>query len=481
MPVSPGGGRRPVWYDGGAFGRGETMTRGPFPAGRVFVAERLVRPAQAFVHAEASGGIVLLAAALLALAWANSPWDGAYHDLWHARLRFDFNLVTVDDTLGHLVNDGLMTVFFFVAGLEIKRELLHGELASPRRAALPVAAALGGMVVPAGIYAVFNAGSESAHGWGIPMATDIAFSLGVLALLGRRAPFNVKVFLLALAIVDDLGAIAVIAVFYTESVSLAALGWAAAATGGVLVARRAGVANLALYVALGAALWLAVYSSGVHATLAGVVLAVLTPATAVFQRERFEGSAGELLARFRAARSSGDAEAQQATLGEFERLVRGSESPLTRLERGLHPWVSYLVVPVFALANAGVPISREALSDAATSGVTAGVALGLVLGKPVGILLFSWVAVRFGIATLPANVRMLHVAGVGLLAGIGFTVSLFVTGLAFTSEVVEQQAKMGILGASAVAGVLGYFYLWFAPGDPAPAEDAAVAGRSATA
>ena len=452
------------------------MTRLPIPGSHVFAAGRLVRPAQAFVQAEASGGIVLLAAAIFALLWANSPWDAAYHDLWHARLRLDLNRTAIDDTLGHLVNDGLMAIFFFVAGLEIKRELLHGELASRRRAALPVAAALGGMAVPAAIYAAFNAGSEGARGWGIPMATDIAFSLGVLALLGRRAPFNVKVLLLALAIVDDLGAIAVIAVFYSDSLSPAALAWAAAVVVLVVAARRAGVTSAWPYVVLGAALWLAVYKSGVHATIAGVVLAMLTPASAVFARERFEANALDLAARFRAARDAGDRDAEQAALGEIERLARGSEAPLDRLERALHPWVSYLVVPLFALANAGIAIDGGALRDAASSSVTAGVALGLVVGKPVGVVLFAWLAVRTGLATLPANVRMLPVAGVGLLAGIGFTVSLFVTGLAFDSASLQADAKMAILGASVIAGAAGYVYLRLAPGEPEGArEDAGAA------
>ncbi|MGE5597123.1 MAG: Na+/H+ antiporter NhaA [Hyphomicrobiales bacterium] len=433
-------------------------------AGRAFVAERLVRPIQLFVQTEASGGILLLAAAVVAISWANSPWDDAYHDLWHARFALDANLFTVDEDLLHLVNDGLMAIFFFVVGLEIKREVLQGELASPRRAALPVAAALGGMIVPALIYTAFNAGGDGAHGWGIPMATDIAFSLGALALLGRRVPFALKVFLLALAIVDDLGAIAVIALFYTDDISFEALAWAAVMLAVIVGARRSGIRSTDVYVALGVLLWFAVLKSGIHATIAGVALAMLTPAQPLFSRREFERSSAQLLSAYRAALEAGDEEAQQAILGDFERLASGTESPLDRLERVLHPWVSYLIVPIFALANAGVAVSGDSLRDAAQSPVTAGVAIGLVVGKPVGIMLFAWLAVRLGFARLPDNAGFAQLLGVGMLAGIGFTVSLFITNLAFSSETLVADAKMGILGGSLVAGVIALAYLWFAPG-----------------
>lgn len=393
-----------------------------------------MRPLAAFAATEAAGGIVLLAATALALAWANSPWDGRYFDLVHHHLSLDLRFTSFEGTFGHAVNDGLMTLFFFVVGLEIKREVTRGELASPRRAALPVAAALGGMVVPALIYLAWNAGGEGAHGWGIPMATDIAFAMGVLALLGRRAPFSLKVFLLALAIVDDLGAILVIAVFYTDSVSFAALGWAALLVGAVLALRWRGVTSFSAYTVAGVLLWAAVYQSGVHATIAGVVLAALTPA----------------------ARSESD-----------------TASPLDRLERGLHPWVSYGIVPLFALANAGVALSRDLVADAASSHVSLGIATGLVFGKPLGILAASYLAVRFGLAELPSNVRYGHLLGLGLVAGIGFTVSLFVTNLAFESAVMVDEAKVAILGASTFAGVLGFAYLWLLPGEPEAVADVA--------
>jgi len=388
---------------------------------------RIVRPLAAFTATEASGGIVLLAATALALIWANSPWDGRYFDLVHHELGIDFRAFEIRDSFGHLVNDGLMTVFFFVVGLEIKRELVEGELASPRKAALPVAAALGGMVAPALIYTAWNLGGEGVHGWGIPMATDIAFAMGVLALLGGRAPTSLKVFLLALAIVDDLGAILVIAVFYTDSVSWVALGWAAAVLVGVLVVRRAGVQAIWLYVVLGIFLWAAVYKSGIHATIAGVVLASLAPV---------EGDVGD--------------------------------SVLDRLEAALHPWVSYGIVPLFALVNAGVAVSSGLVGDSLTSPVSLGIATGLVIGKPAGIAAACFVAARLRIAELPSNADYGHLLGLGLVAGIGFTVSLFITNLAFDSARLVDEAKLGILAASTFAGAIGFVYLWFAPGEPAP-------------
>ena len=443
-----------------------TNLRNSVGAGRSFVAERFIRPAQEFVGTEALGGIILLAAAVFAVAWANSPWQDSYFDLWAATFRFDSSLITLHMDLHEAVNDGLMTVFFFVVGLEIKRELLHGELASLRRAALPTAAAIGGMIVPALIYTVANGGGEGAKGWGIPMATDIAFAMGALALLGRRVPFSLKVFLLALAIVDDLGAIIVIAVFYTESISLEALAWGAVVLCAILLAARAGVRSVDFYVLLGVLFWLAMFKSGIHATLAGVVLAALTPARPHLRETSFATAAAGLLARFRREETSGDDEGGADAIRQFERLTRDSESPLERLEQQLHPWTSFLVVPLFAVANAGIAVSSDLVREAAGSPITLGVAFGLVLGKPIGIFLFSWLAVRAGIASLPRDVSFVHILGAGLVAGIGFTVSLFIAGLAFPTNGLADEAKIGILAASLVAGIAGYIYLWIAPGEP---------------
>jgi NhaA family Na+:H+ antiporter len=440
----------------------------PVAAGRAFVAERFLRPAQAFVATEAASGAVLLAATVAALAWANSPWEGSYRNLWEAKLSLDASLFDISEDLRHAINEGLMAIFFFVAGLEIKRELLHGELASARRAALPVAAAIGGMAVPALIYTALNAGRAGGHGWGIPMATDIAFALGAFALLGRRVPFALKVFILALAIVDDLGAIVAIAVFYAGSISLDALAVAAVAILALVAAGRAGIRTVNVYVLIGALLWVAVLKSGVHATLAGVVLAALTPARPYYDRDRFGESVAGLVETFEHARRTGDSEAEQSAIGQIEGLARDSEAPLDRLERVLHPWVSYLIVPLFALANAGVEISGHAVRTAAESPVALGVLAGLVLGKPLGIFAFAWLALRLRLASLPGNVSLVHILGAGLLGGIGFTVSLFISGLAFESAELVVEAKLGILAASTLAAVAGFIYLWIAPGEPEP-------------
>ncbi len=423
------------------------------------MAERVFRPAQAFVKTEASGAFLLFAAAFIAILWANSPWDASYFDLWNRQLSIDTSLFKVEKTLGKLVNDGLMTVFFFVVGLEIKREFVHGELSSRRRATLPLAAAAGGMVVPALIFAVINAGGSGSHGWGIPMATDIAFALGVLMLLGNRIPFGVKVFLLAFAIVDDLGAILVIALFYTESISLEALAWAGAMLVVLLAAKRANVRSTDVYLVLGILFWLAVLKSGIHATIAGVILAMLTPSSARFDAQDFDESAAELMARIRTAQTEGDTDTQRALVGQLEGLSRGSTSPLDRIEHFLHPWVSYLVVPVFALANAGLAIDSDLARDASTSPVSIGIAAGLILGKFSGVFFASWVAVRTGLATLPQSATWKHIAGAGMLGGIGFTVSLFITGLAYVDGSLRDEAKAGVLVASIISALMGYAWL----------------------
>jgi len=411
---------------------------------------------QRFLHAEASGGIVLTIAALVAIVWANSTWGGAYDDLWAAKLTFDLNFVTVNEDLRHLVNDGAMTLFFFVVGLEIKRELLRGELASPQKAALPVAAALGGMIVPALLYAAFNAGGDGSAGWGIPMATDIAFAVGVLALAGPRVPTALKVFLLALAIVDDLGAIAVIAIFYTDSISTEAMLWAGLVAVGIVVARISSIRTILFYVVPGILFWLAVLQSGVHATIAGVILAMLTPAGPVRSREDYHADLRRLMDELEAAKATGDRDAQDAITTEIDYLTDDREPPLDRIERALHPWASFVVVPLFALANAGLDLSPDFAVDLLGSAVGLGIVVGLVVGKPLGIVLFAWIAVRVGLAELPPGARWWDIAAIGLLAGIGFTVALFIGSLAFDSAETIDEAKAGIFVASIIAGVLGF-------------------------
>ena len=387
----------------------------------------LVGPIEAFVRIEGSGGIALLVAVIAAVVWVNLPAGETYHDAWDWGRTIDVASVSRSVSVHAFVNDGLMAVFFYVVGLEIKRELVEGELNTPRRAALPAIAAAGGMIVPALIFTAFNAGSTGAHGWGVPMATDIAFAIGVMALLGTRVPFALKVFLLALAIADDLGAIAVIAVFYSGEIHVVALLVGIGCLAAVAVALRYGIDAWPLYLALGIGAWLGVLESGVHATIAGVALGFLTSA----------------------------------------RCKPGGESALDRIERMLHPWVSYLVVPVFALANAGVAVSSDALHAAVTSRIALGAGLGLLLGKPAGIVGAAWLAVRLGFGDLPHGVRWAHMAGAGMLGGIGFTVSLFITGLAFDDPGVVTDAKIGIFAASMASGALGLAWLWVV-GRPTP-------------
>ena len=415
-----------------------------------------------FLHHEAFGGILLLASALVALVWANSPWKDAYADLWHAEVTLGTVHFHLTESLQHWVNDGLMAIFFFVVGLEIKREVLVGELASPRRAALPAIAAVGGVLVPAGIYAVVNAGHAGSEGWGVPMATDIAFALGVRALLGDRVPVALTVFLTALAIVDDIIAVLVIALFYTEDVAWDALGSAGGFLAALVVANRLHVRRPFVYGLLGLGLWAAVFESGIHATVAGVLLAFTIPARTRIDPDAFVARSRAILDGFARAGTHGGSiltnGARQEALTELEDAVEGVGAPLQRLEHALHPWVAFAIVPLFALANAGVTIQ----GDVATSlgkRVTLGVVAGLVLGKQLGVTLFAWLAVRSGATELPVGVSWPQVYGASWLAGIGFTMSLFIAELAFAQPEFLTSAKLGILAASLIAGVGGALLL----------------------
>lgn len=405
---------------------------------------RAVRPFVRFSHVEAAGGLVLVAATIVALVWANSPWKASYHDLWATNFRLEFGSYTFEHDLGHLVNDLLMAVFFFVVGMEIKRELVVGELRDRKAVALPAMAALGGMVVPAVLFIAFNAGGDGAKGWGIPMATDIAFALGVVALLGNRVPPAVKVLLLTLAIVDDIGAIIVIAIFYTEQVEFRFVVAAALIAAVVTMMHRAHVVYAPIIAIAGFALWLTVYESGIHATIAGVVLGLLTPAKPL----QSELDAEELV---NVLEEVDDIRADEVRATAA--LIRGSVSACDRLIDALHPWTSYLIVPIFALANAGIELTADSFS--APTAVLSGVVVALVAGKLIGVTLFSWLAVRLGVGKLPEGVGWRHVMGVGAVAGIGFTVSLFITGLAFDDAGIQQDAKIGILVASVIAAIAG--------------------------
>ena len=417
----------------------------------------------------------MVAAAVLAVIWANSMWSDQYFELWHRELVLELSWITVEESLVHAVNDGLMTVFFFAVGLEIKREIVQGELASPKKAALPAAAALGGMVVPAGIYLALNAGTDADSGWGIPMATDIAFAIGVLSLLGRRVPFGVKVFLLALAIVDDLGAIMVIAIFYTDSISIEALIWAGGILALIIAMGRVGIRNISVYWAIGLIFWLAVFKSGIHATLAGVVLAALTPATAGQSASNFMSGARRLIDDFETAHQRGDHEAANLYTARMEHLSRDTESPLDRLEHSLLPWVSFVIVPLFALSNAGLEMDGDFLADAAKSNISWGIALGLLFGKVIGITVFTLVVLRLGLGTLPQGMNYGHLVGVGLLGGVGFTVALFITDLAFTEQLFKDEAKAGVFAASILASVAGLLFLHLFS-DDAPEEPGSAGG-----
>ena len=421
---------------------------------------RTVRaPIQTFIHTEEIGAIVLLAAAAAALGWANSPWASSYSDFWHTYIAFDIHVFAISENLEHLVNEGLMAVFFFVVGLEIKRELLHGELSSFRKAALPVVAAVGGMATPALIYVILNTSGEGVVGWGIPMATDIAFALGVLGLLGRRVPAELRVFLLGLAVVDDLGAIAVIAVFYTETIHWANLGLGVALFLVIAGCVRIGIRSMGFYLILCVVMWQFFLESGIHATLAGVLVAAIVPSEPYLHRKDYAAAVDDLLHDFRLAMENGDEEKAETIVEQIEHLSRGTEGPMERLEGIVHPWVAFVILPLFALANAGIVFTSDTLSEAAGSSITLGVALGLLLGNPLGVLGMTWIAVRVGLGQLPAGVGWRHVLGVGFLAGIGFTVAIFVSGIAFDDPAVVNQAKMGVFGASVIAGAAGYLFL----------------------
>jgi NhaA family Na+:H+ antiporter len=426
--------------------------------------ERVMYPVLRLLRTAPAAGLVLLGCAVVALVWANSPWAHGYNAVGETPVTLRVGASAATLTLHAIVNDGLMAVFFFLVGLEIKREVLVGELARLRQAALPVAAALGGMVVPALLFLLFNAGEPTARGWGIPMATDIAFALGVLALVGSRVPSSLRVFLSALAIADDLGAVLVIAHFYTAGVSWGALGAAGALLLLSLGANAAGVRSWVIYALIGVALWVAVLLSGVHATVAGVLLAMTIPS-----RTRIDEDA--LLAGARAALEDFDRACDPATtvlsnrahqdaLYRLEVLSEQALPPLARLEHGLHGIVTFGIMPLFALANAGVSLSGA--GSVLDSPVAHGVLLGLVVGKPVGIALASWLAVRVGAAALPAGVTWRSLTGVAVLGGIGFTMSLFIAGLAFGSAPEQlTAAKLGTLTASLIAGVLGWSLLRF--------------------
>lgn len=420
------------------------------------------QPFQDFFKTSSASGIILIFCMVLAMAWANSPWRHGYHLLHVIEFKLQLGDLGVSKSLSHWINDGLMAIFFLLVGLEIKREVLAGELAKLRQAALPIAGALGGMVVPALIYFGFNPSGPAAPGWGIPMATDIAFALGVLSLLGNRVPIGLKVFLAALAIIDDLGAVLVIAFFYTADIDFAALLTAGGLVLFLLALGRLGVTHAGAYLAVGALLWAALMQSGVHATIAGVLLAFCIPHRARENETGFAERAQAILERFKAANREEWSpilnEERREAIHDLEQAAEDVEPPLQRLERRLHPWVSFLILPIFAVINAGVEINPATVASLIEP-IGLGIGLGLLVGKPVGILLFSFVSVRLGLCALPGGVAWKAMAGCAVLGGIGFTMSIFIAGLGLGPTPLLEQAKLAILTASVLSGLAGWAIL----------------------
>ena len=439
---------------------------------------RILTPFERFLRRTSAGGIVLVATTAIAVALATLLGAGVIHDLSDRPIAL---AIARGPRLGlplhGWINDGLMALFFLLVGLELKREILVGELSSLKDAALPVIAAAGGMVVPALMYAALNAGSAGAAGWGIPMATDIAFAVGILVLLGARIPKNLVVFLTALAIADDLGAVLVIAIFYTAQIHFGALLAAVGAFALLALLNRGGVRRPLPYAVIGVVLWVALHGSGIHATLAGILLAMTIPARPAHTPVQFEGRIEELLVAFRADRTDrGSADdppgnRNMATIAEaMEDCARAVQSPLQRIEHRLTPWVTFVVLPVFALSNAGIDLLSVSWREVFASRVTLGIASGLALGKFAGIALFTLLGVRSGLVRLPSGVGWRHVLGAAWLAGIGFTMSIFISQLAFDQAQLVEEAKLGILLGSAVSAAIGFAWLYFAP--PAAANRA---------
>ncbi len=424
--------------------------------------DRVLSPVRGFLQHRLAGAALLMMATIAAIIIANSPLAHAYHHFLETHIDIDAGLLGLDYTIHHWINDGLMSVFFFLVGLEIKRELMVGELSTLRKATLPAIAALGGMLVPAGIYALLNSGEPSQDGWGIPMATDIAFALGVLALLGTRIPLGVKVFLTALAIVDDIGAVLVIAIFYTNDINFVALLLGFSFLAVAIFFNRLDVRDPFTYLLVGIVVWIAFLKSGIHATIAAILMAFVIPATTRIDGADLIRRIDFITARLKAIGLPQDtrmnSDEQQHAIFALSETAEHAQAPLQRIEHGLHGPVTFFVLPVFALANAGVTLEGD-LTSQLMSPLALGVVLGLFLGKQLGITLATWIAVKIKVADLPAGVTWKQIHGANILAGIGFTMSLFVGSLAFSDPVMIAQAKIGILSGSLISGVVGYLFL----------------------
>ncbi len=426
--------------------------------------DRVVTPFEEFIHRETTSGFLLMACALLALVAANSLYAEAYQHFVHTKIGLAVGSWEIEKTLHHWVNDGLMALFFFVVGLELKREILVGELAEPKQAVLPILAAIGGMLIPALIYYAINAGTAGAHGWGIPMATDIAFAIGALVLLGSRVPKALITFLVALAIVDDLGAVLVIAIFYTEQVMMEPLLIGCLLFAVLVFFNVVGIRKPLPYFLIGTLLWFALLKSGVHATLAGVLTALMIPARPKYDPVLFSQRVKELIARFDRSYRPGESimknDEQKAIVQTLEDGVHAVETPLQRLEHSMHMPVAFLVIPLFAFINAGIPIDFLSLGETLSHPVALGVIAGLIAGKFIGVAGISWVALKLGLCRLPEGVSFAQICGVALLSGIGFTMSIFVAELGFAGQAEYLlMAKTGVLAGSVIAGVAGYVWL----------------------
>jgi NhaA family Na+:H+ antiporter len=428
--------------------------------------DRVLTPLEEFIHHQTTSSVLLMISAVFALIIANSPWGEKFFHMLHEEMAVVIIGYRFHTSLLHWINDGLMAFFFLIIGLELKRELLVGELADWRKALLPLLAAIGGMIVPAGLYYLLNPAGVAAIGWGIPMATDIAFAVGVISLLGNRVPKSLVMFLIALAIVDDLGAVTVIALFYTDELNTTALFWCAGLTGILIAMNLGGIRRVPPYLAVGGFLWWAMLGSGIHATITGIILAFCIPIFPKYNPEHFiqqvRGLSQQMKKTFKLNPNIMLNDELRAQVVALERGVGLVQAPAQRLEHSLHVYVTYLVIPVFALANASIPIDFGDLGGQLMNTVAMGVVAGLLMGKLIGVVGFTWLAVRFGGIALPEGLTMRHIIGVGLLAGIGFTMSIFVADLGFANHPeILLQAKSGILLASLVSGVGGYCWLRF--------------------
>lgn len=426
---------------------------------------KLMTPLEQFVKGETNSGMLLIVCTLIALIIANSPFYHTYETILATQWSIGSASTHLNLSLHHWINDGLMTLFFFLVGLEIKREILVGELSDFRKALLPVCAALGGMLMPALFYFALNTQGIGASGWGIPMATDIAFAVTALVLLGKRVPKALMTFLIALAIVDDMGAVLVIAIFYTADIHVASLIGAAVAFAVLVIINLSGIRTPWVYAIIGLVLWVFMHNSGIHATIAGILTAMTIPARPKYDPQTFVRGARKLLDRFDVAYEKSEKSVlgnsgMTATLQTLEHGINRAQTPLQNLEHAHHLPVNFAIIPIFALANAAIPVDFTRVGDVLSDAITLGIILGLVLGKPIGITLATWLAVKMKLCSLPDNVGMNHIIGAGFLAGIGFTMSIFITELAFRGEKETLIiAKTGILLASIIAGIIGFTYL----------------------